>query len=71
MRTFSYAEGTKFEIPSDTKPPLNQPQKRERRRNSRYNSAEFESYQTSDEKELENSESSDTKKRRSSSKFEQ
>ena len=46
-------------------------QKRERRRNSRYNSAEFESYQKSDEKELENSEPSDTKRHRNSSKFEQ
>ena len=53
----------------DIKPPLNQPQQRERRRNSRYNSAEFESYRTSDEKELENSKPSDTKRRRSSSKF--
>ena len=64
-------KSSKFKRPSDIKPPLIQPQKRERRRNSRYNSAEFESYQTSDEKELENSESSDTKKRRSASKFEQ
>jgi len=56
-------------VPSEIKPPLNQPQKRERRRNSRYTSAEFESYQTSDEMELENSESSDAKRRRSSSKF--
>jgi hypothetical protein len=50
---------------------IQESQKRERRRNSRYNSAEFESYQTSDEKELENSKSSDTKRRRSAFKFEQ
>ena len=50
---------------------IQESQKRERRRNSRYNSAEFESYQASDEKELENSKSSDTKRRRSSPKFEQ
>ena len=50
---------------------IQESQKRERRRNSRYNSAEFESYQASDEKELDNSKSSDTKRRRSSPKFEQ